>query len=317
MTSSSFSLNPVKYATCVLLLACRGAPDRTPGCKPDKVRIELAGPRPLLQRELRIHHPEDTGTLVLDTRQLSFVSPLELTGLVASAHVAAQAGKIVEVMLPDDWKVTAYLERMDVIKRLEGHAFLAGTPPEALRFDRATVLIEVTHVSALNAEEFTTRLGRMIHAHLDPTLRKAAFVGVGELIDNATTHGGSPTGAFAAAQLYSGTTSGYAGMEFAICDTGVGVLSHLRGNADHHHLRSAPAALAHALKPGVTGTAEPRGYGLHDLLSTNDGYVRLIMRSGNGFASVVARPGGGARRHDVAFADPVPGTWAWLRVRNP
>lgn len=260
---------------------------------------------------------EAPGRLVLDARGLTFASPLELTGLVAHAHAAAHHGELVEVLTPADRNVASYLERMDVIGHLADRAFVRDAPPGAPRFDRITQLTEVTHVTTHTADVFIDRLSRMIFDYLDPALRKAAFFGVGELVDNAISHGSSEPGAFAAAQLYSGRTSTYAGMEFAICDTGVGVLSHLRRNPRYEHLHDAPAALACALQPGVSGTNDPRGYGLHDLLSTNDGYVRLVLRSGAGIASVVARPSHGARPQAVDWADPVPGTWAWLRVRNP
>lgn len=264
-----------------------------------------------------MHVQDALGRLVLDARGLTFASPLELTGLVAHAHAAANRGEIVEVLTPADRDVAAYLERMDVLRHLSDRAFLCDAPPSGPRLDRTAHLAEVTHVTADTAEMLIDRIGRMIFEHLDPSLRKAAFFGVGELVDNATSHGSSEPGAFAAAQLYSGRTSTYAGMEFAICDTGIGVLAHLRRNSRYEHLQDPPAALACALQPGVSGTSDPRGYGLHDLLATSDGYVRLVLRSENGIASVVARPGQGTRTQAVDWADPVPGTWAWLRVRNP
>jgi hypothetical protein len=81
------------------------------------------------------------------------------------------------------------------------------------------------------------------------------------------------------------------GMEFAVRETGVGVLAHLRRNPQHHDLTSATTALEGALAPGVTGIDEVRGNGLHDLfkISRDGRYSRLVLRSGDGIANVVAQ----------------------------
>ena len=114
------------------------------------------------------------------------------------------------------------------------------------------------------------------------------FAAMGELIDNAIDHGASGEGAFVAAQVYSGATSGRRGLEVAICDTGVGVLAHLRRNPKHADIPDSADALKQAFIPGVSGTTEDRGNGLSDLLSFLQfgGLARVHLRSGDGLATV-------------------------------
>jgi hypothetical protein len=284
------------------------------------MRIELAGRSPLLRRETPVHHADHRGALVLDARNLTFASPLELTAMTALAHHGATRGATTSVLPPVDPSVTSYLERMDVFASLPGGCEAWGDVPEQVRMDRSDALIEVLPVAAGFEHVLVDRVGRLAFTHLEAGIRHLAFQGIGELIDNAISHGASEIGAFAAAQTYTGATTGRRGLEFAICDTGIGILDHLRGKPRYRYryLRSASSALRQALRPGVTGTRDKRGNGLADLFKITEGggYVRLVLRSGDGLASVVARQHD-QRRHYITTADPIPGTWAWLRVRYP
>jgi hypothetical protein len=281
----------------------------------DGMRIELAGRWPLLRRELKVRQL-DEGWVVLDARRLRFACPLDLAGMVALAWIAADVR--VALVSPCDAGVASYLQRMDVLRQLPAGCEVDGQLPDGPRTDRSHALLEVCQVSADTVESVVARSGRMIAAHYDSGVRGPLFRGVGELIDNAASHGVSPTGAFMAAQAYTGKASGRPGLEFAVCDTGIGVLAHLRRNPSYRHLPGDRSALVEALKPGVTGTTDPRGYGLHDLLqiTRGSGIARLVLRSGTGIANVVAHRAGQVIT-PAASTPAVPGTWAWLRVRYP
>jgi hypothetical protein len=282
----------------------------------DGMRIELAGRWPLLRRELTVRQV-DEGWVVLDARRLRFACPLDLAGMVALAWTAATDARIA-LVAPCDGSVASYLQRMDVLRQLPDGCEVDGRVPDGQRTDRSQVLLEVCQVSADTVESLVGRAGRMIAAHYDSGVRGPLFRGVGELIDNAASHGASPSGAFMAAQAYSGRASGRPGLEFAVCDTGIGVLAHLRRNPAHRHLFDDRRALVEALRPGVTGTDEPRGNGLPDLLNVtnNTGIARFVLRSGTGIANVVAHRAGQVIT-PATSAPRVPGTWAWLRVRYP
>ncbi|WP_158641433.1 hypothetical protein [Amycolatopsis eburnea] len=277
------------------------------------MRIELAGRSPLLRRLWSIE-PE-AGSMVLDARRLTFASPLDLAAIVALARSAAARGDRVKLIAPRDHNVASYLERLDVISNLPPDAEVVGDLGGGPRADLADSLLEVGHLTAEHATRLVERMGRMFARHYG-RLGLRYFQGVGELIDNAVSHGVSELGAFVAAQVYTGATSGRRGIEFAVCDTGVGIRAHLRRNPANHHLADDVTALKKALRPGVTGTEETRGHGLNDLwrAAPDAGFARLLLRSGEGLASVVDH-GGVRRPMCVPAGGDVAGTWAWLRVR--
>lgn len=262
--------------------------------------------------------PADAGQVILDARRLVFASPLDLAAISALAcHGAARQDRVV-FLLPDDPGVASYLQRMDVIRRLPPGTEIRGTPPPERRTDCSKRLIEVSPLSHETSQDLVTRLGELTAAHFLAHAAGLVFRGAGELIDNAVSHGYGPHGAFLSAQAYTGKTSRRPGFEFAVCDTGVGILDHLRGNPSYAALPDATAALNCAVQPGVTGTSEQRGNGLADLLRiTHDGGTgRLVLRSGDGIASIVLQSG--QRREAFTPAClPISGTWAWLRVGFP
>jgi hypothetical protein len=278
------------------------------------VRIELAGRHPLRQhRELRADFHGDTGNLVLDALGLQWVSPLELAAIVAMGTDAAVCGRDVRLLLPRDPKVASYLGRMNVIDLLKPFADIDGATPSQVRHDHSDKLMEVVKVTPANIDDVAASLGRLVKARLGPKAGRASFDSLAELLSNATTHGLSEAGAFTAAQLYSGALSRTPGFEFAVCDTGDGIQQVL-GRAMNQYL-DAPTALERALDGG---DREPsgRGHGLPNLwrqaIRGGKG-GELLLRSGEAVATAKLRsePTSICRR----VAEPVKGTWAWLRVR--
>lgn len=278
------------------------------------VHFRLAGPRPLL-RSRQLLAPDSPGEFVVDTRLLSFATPLELTAITALAHSHAAEGERVRLLLPDDPAVVTYLERMDLLSRLPDQCKSDRLVRARGRADRSGSLLEITpirspHEGAVAGE----RVFGVVRASLGDRLGKLAFKVVGELIDNAASHGKSKTGSFVAAQVYPRQRR----LEFAVCDTGIGILEHLKGNPLHQDLERDQEALARALEPGVTGEPEYRGNGLPDLLDMagSAGLTRLLIRSGDGSLNAVRGvPGPTTRTRPVP--DLVKGTWAWLRVTFP
>lgn len=282
----------------------------------ETVRIDLSGRHPLLRSDLSLTGV-DTHRLVLDARRMRFAGPQELAAMVALASSASVNQLEVILRMPEDQNVASYLQRMNVVDRVGTFAAVEGPVPALPREDRAMRLLEVTALSPSNADDIAERLGQMAIDRLGRRTARAAFRGIGELIDNAISHGLSSTGAFVAAQAYSGATSRRPGLEFAVSDTGVGVLAHLRRNPMNTDIADAETALRRALEAGVTGTGQVRGHGLPDLIDATrrGGVGRLVLRSGNAIASVIVRQ---TRRLTCkTVAAPVDGTWAWLRVRVP
>jgi hypothetical protein len=281
------------------------------------MHLRLSGRHPLLCRNLN-QAPDQDGELVVDACRLAFAGPLELTATVALAHAASAKGLGTTFVTAADPDVTGYLQRMDVIRRMPADTIIDGRLPAERRADLASALLEVSQLDGGTADDLATRLGRLAAAHFSSVVAAKIFAAVGELIDNAVDHGTSPVGAFIAAQVYTGATSGRRGFEVAICDTGIGVLAHLRRNPAHAAITDAASALACALQPGVTGTTEDRGNGLSDLLTGLEfgGLARFHLRSGAGLATVTVRSRRRAERSH-STTTPVHGTWAWLRIRIP
>jgi hypothetical protein len=265
-----------------------------------------------------VHRQGRQDELVLDAYELAFASPLDLAAMVALGRSATSRGATTTFIVPRNADIACYLERMNLFANLPVGSRVIGTVPAQHRNDRADILVEVLPVCADTVQGLVDRIGRVALRHLESPAGRLAFQSIGELIDNAVSHGASDIGAFAAAQAYTGRTTGRRGVEFAICDTGIGIMQHLRRNPQHRDIETERTALMRAMQRGVTGTADRRGNGLADLFKVTEaaGYTRLVLRSGRGLASVVARQHD-QRRRDVEAVDRIRGTWAWLRVRYP
>ena len=279
------------------------------------MELVLVGDKPLATAA---HLSFDWGTnaLVIDATRLLFACPLDLAGLVATAHWASSVSMAVTLRLPTDSNTASYLQRMDVLQLMPSRTRVIGRVPPDARTDLRSRLLEVTPLSPANVDSVAEKLGRLITAFYADYSEAAGHViyrACGELLANATEHGVSATGAFVAAQTYTGGTTEGPRMEFAICDTGIGVLNHLRQNAAYNYLTRDEVALSKAIKAGVSGIGADRGNGLSDLIddTRHHGQLQFEMRSGRGEIKVVGSPASSSKTSNDR-PDQTPGTWAWL-----
>jgi hypothetical protein len=259
--------------------------------------------------------------LVIDATKLTFACPLDLAGIVATAHWAASAAIRVTLRLPSDQDAAAYLQRMDVLRQMPARTQIRGRIPPDARADHRGSLMEVTPLNEMNVDDLSERVGPLVTAFYRgrSDAGAAVFRACSELMSNATEHGFSERGAFMAAQLYTGRTTEAARLEFAVCDTGIGIMNHLRRNPEHAHLARDELAIAKAMEAGVSGVgSEPRGHGLSDAIEDTRHYgrVELQIRSGKGEVRVVGTTAGHASSPGTR-ADQTSGTWAWLTHRSP
>lgn len=264
---------------------------------------------------------EDPGALVIDATALEFACPLDLAGIVAWAHWAASTSVPMPVTLkmPRDQGMASYLQRMDVLRHMPSRTQIVGLVPPDARSDRSGSLLEVTALNPKNVDDLAERIGPLIMGfyRADKAAGAAVVRACGELMGNAASHGASDRGAFVAAQLHTGTTTDSPRLEFAVCDTGIGVMEHLRQNASYSHYTQDKRAIARAMKPGVTGSPDDgRGNGLSDVIehTRRFGEVDFQIRSGKGEVRVHGTPG---RHTESPFdrPDQTAGTWAWLTHR--
>jgi hypothetical protein len=280
------------------------------------VLLQLSGRHPLLSHGPQLA-ADGEERLTVDLTELRFASPLELAAVgVLVSHHRIQ-GAPTTVRLPRAPDVASYLQRMDLFRHAGQQTRVLGVMPADDRRDQSNVLLELRRVhEPADAEAVTAGFADLAQARFGGATWP--FHALGELLDNATSHGKSEIGAFAAAQYYRGTTSGRPGLELAVCDAGVGVLEHLRRNPRNQLLPTSRSALRRALRAGVSGTSERRGYGLHDVLK-RIGRVHmasLVLASGEYAIHRRLTPAGSVTRA-MRLVSPIRGTWAWVRVRLP
>jgi len=279
------------------------------------VKVSLAGRQPLLRAEMRISDLGEKPVLI-DASRLKLAGPLELTATAALTHVHAGQDRPIVLRLPASDNVASYLQRMNLLDQIAVQTNVVGRTPLDFRTDRSTTLLEVTSVSPATQQAVLKQLRSLTLANIPAPLGDRVVRGIAEILGNALEHGSSDTGTFIAAQIYSGRTTRQPRLEVAVADTGIGVLEHLRRTRHQDYVRLTSAeGLRRALRKGVTGTEEHRGYGLADLFAGTGeaGKARVVLRSGNGLARVTWR---GTTRRVVRQTTRcnVAGTWVLVRV---
>jgi hypothetical protein len=247
--------------------------------------------------------------LTIDASELRWASPADLTAIAA---VAAAESEGLHLNLPSDVDVAQYLRRMRVIEVVErAGGTTSGPTTDSTVNDLPDRLLELRGLQGEDVSTFASDVFRLVNTHADHTSAQIFHTMLGELLANTKEHGRSPVGAFGAAQVHSGATSGRPGVEVAIADVGVGVLESLRTNPRHADLSTSASALQAALRQGVSSHTEDfRGNGLSRVTSQLRAHGgRLILRSGDGVARV-SRTG----RKFANTRTATPGTWAWLWI---
>ena len=276
----------------------------------------MTGEKPLLAAALLSGSGSDS--LIIDATKLAFASPLDLAGIIATAHWADRGAIRVTLCMPHDVAVAAYLRRMNVLALLPRRALIRGGHRNVTS-DFRGVLMEVTRLDEHNVDGLTELLGprvRAFYADSSAETGAAVFRACSELMANATEHGASPDGAYVAAQAYSGLSTGVRRLEFAICDAGRGVMDHLRQNPKYEYLARDELAIAKAMQAGVSGVSDERGNGLVDAIDDlrRHGQTLLQIRSGRGEVRAEGGPATYLKRAQ-SRPDQTSGTWAWLAHR--
>lgn len=272
--------------------------------------ITLDGRAPLLVTQ-PVPWPLRADTAI-DLARLTFVTPFDLVGLAVLVR-AAPAKPRLTVVPPEDPNVCAYLQRMDLFAILGQRIAVVPDLPEEGPREPNRALIELhrlEHPDEIDdlAREFWPRL----RARLPQRLCRNLFEILGELVDNAATHGASAVGTYVAAQYYSGATSGMLeGMWIGVGDGGIGIRAHLAGNPTYRNLDSDVAAIRVAVQKAVTGTHDRRGWGLVEVLEAagESAPGMVVIRSGYGEGIFYVGPTGTRTARYRRLAHRTPGTW--------
>lgn len=255
------------------------------------------------------------GTLVLDLTDLQFADPLFLVRMRGFIDWHSSMGREVRILRPKDPSLCVYLERMHLAAELPSgcHCDLAMIGPK----DKSDVLIPVRRLGSRDAvEELERELSDLYLAHFKGPLGRLAEAftrTVGEISDNATTHGRSKEGvSYVAAQRYKRELC-----VLAIGDIGIGIPEHMRHA--YPHLQDDGEAVREATKEGVSGTGDAdRGIGyqyvIDGMKETKVPRGELRVWSGRGRFRVETRGGLQERRRAWTVGEATVGTWVRLEL---
>jgi hypothetical protein len=219
------------------------------------------------------------------------------------------------VVPPNDETARAYL--VDV-----GFSTLVGEDwGDGGGCDGERPLLPLTRIR--QSEEWDDLLGELWPATAerlgDPRVTKHTMEMMGELVDNAATHGHSDVGTFVCAQRYTGATSELPpSIWVGIADGGVGIPNHLRRNPKYKGIRDDGELIRRARQPWVTGTTDRRGWGLVEAFddAAKAGPSRLVIRSARAQGQFMLGEGRSLYARYRPIRPAVPGTWIHVRVET-
>lgn len=254
--------------------------------------------------------PEET--VVLDLSEVRFADPLFLLRLRGFIDWHTSNGHPVRIMRPRNTSVGKYLARMSLANDLPDNCECDLESVAAAR--KNDVLIPIRRLaSQADSDALDDELGALYTAHFTGNFRgfaEAFTRTVGEMCDNATTHGKSNVGvAYVTAQRYKDRCV------LAIGDLGVGIPEHMR--SAFPNLVQDEDAIREATLEGVTATGNPhRGIGyqyvIDGLKESAVAGGELRVWSGYGRFRVVVRGGVQIRRRAWQIEHPTAGTWVRL-----
>jgi hypothetical protein len=251
----------------------------------------------------------------MDLSGLTWATPFDIAALAAVWTRTALAGNPPEVVLPDDPTVRAYLVDVGLSDVIPGDWGSGGGCAVDLPW------LPLTRVATADAwDDLQRQLWPAAMAALgDSVLARRTLEILGELVDNAATHGASDVGTFVCAQRYTGSTSGLPrGVWLGVADAGIGVPNHLRLNPKYAGIARDSDLIVLARKEWITGTADQRGWGLVEVFeaAVASGPSRVLIRSFAGEGEFRLRPDQRlyVRKRDVEPR--VPGTWIHLRIEG-
>lgn len=217
----------------------------------------------------------------IDLGDLEWATPYDVVALAVIWTRLQQSGRPATIELPRDPRVRGYL--MDVGLAEVIPAEWNASPASAID----PPLIRLVRVETGDAwDEQQPQLWAAARAVLDDSdLVRRTFEILGELVDNAATHGHSAAGTFVCAQRYTGTSSGLQpGVWLGVADGGQGIPAHLRLNPKYREVKDDEQLIRLCRRPWVTGTRDRRGWGLVEVFeeAAKAGPSAVIIRSGRG-----------------------------------
>jgi hypothetical protein len=259
--------------------------------------------------------PMPTSISEIDLSGLVWATPFDVAALAAMWCYQEAVGHTPTLVLPTDPLVRAYLVDMGLAGFIPGDWGSGG----GSKIEAPWLPLTRVH-SADQWDDLQNVIWPIARAKLGTyELAQRTLDILGELVDNAATHGRSDVGTFVCAQRYGGTTSGLPpGVWLGITDAGVGIPAHLRRNPKYTQIRADTDLIRLARHPWVTGTADRRGWGLVDVFekAAEAGLSRVLIRSGGAQGAFWLRPGRRPSARYRACTPPTQGTWIHVLVEG-
>jgi hypothetical protein len=253
--------------------------------------------------------PAEPGDLILDLTELEMVDPLFLARLRGLIDLNCASGDEITILPPKEELSRKYLEFMQLASDLPANC---ACELDSLDVPGSSkVLIPIRRLSTpADVEELERALGDLYSAHFSGPLAKLAEAftrTVGEISDNATTHGKSAVGvSYVAANRYP------TGCILVVGDLGVGIPVHMR--KAFPELEDDGDAIRIATHEGTSGTGDPqRGIGyqyvIDGLKNEHIATGELRVWSGKGRFRVQTSAGLQIRRRAWTVDEATVGTW--------
>jgi hypothetical protein len=268
--------------------------------------LKLTGPAPLLTGS----PPTSWSPNHIDLAQLRWAAPFDIVALAVIWTRLVKASATPAIALPEDADVRAQLAGDGLADVIDAEWDVDLAPPEQ-------PLVRLIRLESPEDWDFLTAdLWTEVNVAIDDiVLARRTFGILGELIDNAGTHGKSPTGTFVCVQRHVGE-AGRPVLWLGVGDGGRGIPDHLRLNPRYRDIAEDERLIQLARKPWVTGTRDRRGWGLVEVFgeAAEAGVSEMLIRSGGGEGyfklRATARPYAAYRR----LRPKIPGTWIHLRI---
>jgi hypothetical protein len=263
--------------------------------------MKLDGPAPLLGGI----RPRSWAPTLIDLSKVSWLTPFDVVAIASLQARLRGEGRPVRLELPRAPAVRQYLAAVGVEGAGEAQALPRG------------LALALTQLPS--ADAWDDLLGEIVPdfvGALPGDLGPRGLDVLGELIDNAGTHGECESGTFVCAQHYEGGCGLPAGLWLGVADAGRGIPGHLRLNPRYSALDRDEELIRLARKPWVTGTRDRRGWGLVEVFAGAAGETGgdILIRSGAGQGIFRVRPEGGPFARYGALAPRLPGTWIHARL---
>ncbi len=223
----------------------------------------------------------DASPVTIDLSEFEFIDVFGLVGIASHILEARLAGREVELRVPKNPDVAAYVARMYLGLLLDATDVELDAPlPVVEERDQRGNLIELKPFnSTRGSEELGEYLWHRLADQADGALVTQIYEAAGELGNNVIEHANCPAGGYMAAQCYRrGQPDEYVIM--AVGDAGIGIQESLR---PRYGPMTETEAIERALQPFVSGTNDPhRGQGLPDIVEGVTGFGGIVyVRSGS------------------------------------